>query len=275
MKTRPRFRALGLLFTALVISCSVVMAAPMDEAVYDRMVQSLAHALNRAAPNDLHAFLVPRIVAQLEPEDQAELMKHLIERDDPTSLTLALRAGLDPNQTITIVREGEPLSFTALNYALTVQGERAVADALIGAGADINLRSIDDTPPLLTATVLGNTWMVARLLAQGADPNCSDRIIGVTPLMAALSNTADPAKAVSLARRLVAHGARMDTATITGHTALSVAASAKNEAAVEWLMQHDTDASSSVQDASVIDESLDDAPRGRDPAATGPEAGRR
>lgn len=39
-----------------------------------------------------------------------------------------------------------------------------------------------------------------------------------------------------LAHQLVALGAKLDTATITNHTEILITASAKYEAAVEWLM---------------------------------------
>jgi hypothetical protein len=60
----------------------------------------------------------------------------------------------------------------------------AIADKLLGAGADPNVRDANGQTPLMAAVVLGDQALVELLLASNADPNLGD-VTGRTPLLLA------------------------------------------------------------------------------------------
>jgi len=73
-----------------------------------------------------------------------------------------------------------------LHFAVR-QGYADVATALLDAGVDVNqLKSGDNTSPLLVATVNGHFDLAATLLARGANPNLASEN-GVTPLFATVN----------------------------------------------------------------------------------------
>ena len=49
-----------------------------------------------------------------------------------------------------------------------------VVEALIAAGADVNVRSKDQSTPLHSAAKRGRTWAVLALIAAGADTGARD-----------------------------------------------------------------------------------------------------
>ncbi len=59
---------------------------------------------------------------------------------------------------------------TPLHAALAGAGSKAVAEALIGAGADVNFQAGAGVTPLHTAASRGSTELVEMLLAAGTDP---------------------------------------------------------------------------------------------------------
>ena len=73
-----------------------------------------------------------------------------------------------------------------LHFAVR-QGYADVATALLDAGVDVNqLKSGDNTSPLLVATINGHFDLAAMLLARGANPNLASEN-GVTPLFATVN----------------------------------------------------------------------------------------
>lgn len=88
------------------------------------------------------------------------------ENDLPL-LKLALRSGVDPN-----ARSKDGI--TALHYASGSSNGLygpEITEALITAGADVNVKGPDGNTPLLSAVGWGNTAVVRVLLAHGADVN--------------------------------------------------------------------------------------------------------
>lgn len=75
-----------------------------------------------------------------------------------------------------------------------VNGRLATVDALIAAGANVNVRTVNGTTPLMVATSKGYSDIVKVLLDQGADPNAK-KADGVSALAIAehggFSRTAD------------------------------------------------------------------------------------
>jgi ankyrin repeat protein len=76
---------------------------------------------------------------------------------------------------------------TALTFAAR-EGDLESAQALIEAGADVNLRTTGGWTPLLTAINNRNYRLAAYLLERGADPNIPNERFGWTPLYLATDN---------------------------------------------------------------------------------------
>lgn len=223
----------------LSLLCAPALA---DESTPERLRQSIAGAVV-SDPASLQRLLTRRNVERLSQDEKAELLLELIERKRLAGLTAAVGAGIDVNAPLIIDREGEPVSLTPLNYALGAHVESDVAIRLIDLGANINLASIDDNPPLLTAIGLRAYPAIERLLEAGADPNVADRLIGLTPLMLAVGAPEDHARMLKVAQRLVRRGADIQARTTTGHDALAFARRAGNEMAVAWLLSAGSDSS--------------------------------
>ncbi len=93
------------------------------------------------------------------------------------------------------------------------EGARAMAEFLLGKGADVDARNWDDVTPLHQAVRARNLAVVEVLLKRGADVNARDKSRGSTPLRRAVcgtgaSGTAGKAEVMApLTRMLLAHGA--------------------------------------------------------------------
>ena len=111
-------------------------------------------------------------------------------------------------------------------------GDLAVATDLVRAGADVNAATPEGLTPLMIASGLGRSLMVALLLTAGAQVLALEPRAGSTALhKAALSGNPD---VVAL---LLDHGAFIDQQTpILGHTALMDAVVYKHDEAVRLLL---------------------------------------
>ena len=90
---------------------------------------------------------------------------------------------------------------TALHLAAR-HGNQEAVDALLAAGADVNVTSSGDhTTPLLIATINGHFDLASTLVERGADPNLASNA-GATPLYGAI-NLHGPAKALYPHRRRI------------------------------------------------------------------------
>jgi ankyrin repeat protein len=94
--------------------------------------------------------------------------------------------------------------YTPLHLA-SQTGTRAVVDALVGRGADVNGRASSGATALMLAAAAGNSAVVQTLLEHGADANATESANGQTALM--FGAAANRAEAV---RMLLQRGAKAD-----------------------------------------------------------------
>jgi len=73
------------------------------------------------------------------------------------------------------------IQLTALHMA-AAEGNRPLAEQLIGKGADVNGRDEDDCTPLHRAALKGHKGVVEFLIAKGGDVNAKSKK-GVTPCL--------------------------------------------------------------------------------------------
>lgn len=225
---------------ALLILTGNAAIAAQDS--HDRLLRAMAHAILGKYPANLQRLLTQKNIRRLNDAERSDLMIGLIEHKSLAGLAAAIQSGLDPNQPLHFDREGESISLAPLNFALGAHDDAAMAMLLIDLGADVNRMSVDDNPPVLTAVGLQASTVVKRLLAAGANPNATDKLIQMTPLMVAAGNRNNHSGALEIAQLLFKHGAEVNAETSTGHTALIFAAQANNRAVVEWLLQNGADA---------------------------------
>ncbi|PYS42270.1 MAG: hypothetical protein DMG14_04530, partial [Acidobacteria bacterium] len=90
-------------------------------------------------------------------------------------------------------------------YLACVNGNPAMIEKLLKAGADANAVSNEGETVLMTAARTGNVDAVKVLLARGADVNAKETWHGETALMWAVSQ-----KHAAIARELIAHGADLN-----------------------------------------------------------------
>ena len=167
-------------------------------------------------------------------EHQAD--PNLADRSGWTPLMYAAWAD-NPSLTTLLVRHGAKLEsrdldgLTALGIA-TQNGKRLSAEALLGAGADVNAPiAKGGYTPLMLASISGSTELVKSLLDHGAMVNAKNPG-GVTALMIAAANNHS-----GVAELLLKSGAEIDARSQDGRTALSIAQAANHEAMVKLLQE--------------------------------------
>lgn len=211
----------------------------LSEHAADPALRRLATA---ALLNDrpaLKKLLVAPRVMPLNDVDKGELLSMLIVNGNVDAVTQAVRAGVSPDLVLDTAHEGQRVRITALNFA--IGSSPAVAQRLLALGASASKSSIDDNPPVVTAAAAREHGLLGVLLESGADPNASDSVFGLTPLMLVLAKEPNADQALQSARLLTARGARLEVTSITGHTALMLAAQAGHVFAVQWLLQNGAD----------------------------------
>jgi len=192
----------------------------------------------------------------------------------PAVVKLLLEHGANANAACT--GQWRP-RWTPLYFAMTRRDEDSVievAKLLLDKGADINVRVVDygteGWTPLLAA-MRQEQWKLARFLVErGADVNAQSAALGeasgfdLTPLMYAAS-----AKEPEIGIFLLEKGARIETRTVTGRTALSFAAERGVTPFVEALLAAGANANDTDQG--------EFAPSGLDPESMelGPTGGQR
>jgi uncharacterized protein len=185
--------------------------------------------------------LVAQRVIPLTDIDKGELLSMLIINGNVNAVTQAIRAGISPDLILDIDHESQRVRVTALNLAIS--GAPAVAQRLLALGASVSKSAVDDNAPVVTAAAVREHTLLRTLLQSGADPNASDSVFGLTPLMVVLAKEPNADEALHSAQVLVAHGAQLETTSVTGHTALMLAAQAGHVFAVQWLLQNGADCS--------------------------------
>lgn len=109
---------------------------------------------------------------------------------------------------------------------------RRLAAELVERGADVGGRMAGDTHAIHLAAALGETGLVATLLARGTDANLRDAR-GRMPLHFAMK--ARGTAAVDVTRALIRHGADPDRAAANGETPLGLALARGERELVNWL----------------------------------------
>jgi ankyrin repeat protein len=213
----------------------------LSEHAADPALRRLATAALLNDQPALKKLLVAPRMMSLNDVDKGELLSMLIVNGNVDALTQAVRAGISPDLVLDTVHEGQRVRVTALNFA--IGSSPAVAQRLLTLGASVSKSSIDDNPPVVTAAAAREHGLLGVLLESGADPNAPDSVFGLTSLMLVLAKEPDTDRALQSARMLAKHGARLDATSVTGHTALMLAAQAGRVFAVQWLLQNGADCS--------------------------------
>ncbi len=155
--------------------------------------------------------------AQIEKDDPDFALLHYAEIGHLGKVKKLLAAGADANSKHDINTGIETVTDTPL-YAAAGGGHVAVAEALIAAGAHIDIEADDRWRPLHHAALNGETKMVSMLAARGADINHRETLMGQTPLHIA-SERGD----AETVRALVQLGADRTLQDYNGRTAADVA----------------------------------------------------
>ena len=125
---------------------------------------------------------------------------------------------------------------TALHWAVEAD-DLELTDLLIRAGAHVSAANKAGATPLLLATINGNSALIERLIAAGADPNAPLTKSADTALMMA-SRTGK----IEAVKVLVDHGARVNAKeTWGGTTALMWAVSERHSDVAKLLIDHGAD----------------------------------
>ena len=125
---------------------------------------------------------------------------------------------------------------TALHWAVEAD-DLELTDLLIRAGAHVSAANKAGATPLLLATINGNSGLIERLIAAGADPNAPLTKSADTALMMA-SRTGK----IEAVKVLVDHGARVNAKeTWGGTTALMWAVSERHSDVAKLLIDHGAD----------------------------------
>jgi ankyrin repeat protein len=111
--------------------------------------------------------------------------------------------------------DSSPASPAEALFSALQRGATAEVNHLLASGGNANAVDAGGTPALMVAALHGSAGLMEALLKRGADANATDTA-GATALMWAVSDLAK-------VRLLLQHGARVDTRSKTGRTALLVA----------------------------------------------------
>lgn len=142
--------------------------------------------------------------AQIEKDDPDFALLHYAEIGHVAKVKKLLNRGADANAVLEIDTGIERVKDTPL-YASAGAGHLPVAQALMAAGADVDIEADDGWRPVHHAVLNGQSAMVSFLAASGADINHREALEGQTPLHIACARSDDKTVAA-----LVKAGARRD-----------------------------------------------------------------
>lgn len=119
--------------------------------------------------------------AQIEKDDPEFALLHYAEIGRLGKVQRLLAAGADPNARHDINIGVETVTDTPL-YAAAGAGHHQVAEALLDAGAEVDIEADEGWRPVHHAALNGEVKMVGLLAARGADINRAEEMKGQTPL---------------------------------------------------------------------------------------------
>jgi ankyrin repeat protein len=161
------------------------------------------------------------------------------------------KCGADVNERGTITHNGKSLSATPFGYAAVILGDLPLAQALLQAGGDVNrtINSVDGEvrfPPLTMALSMRRFEAAHFLIEHGANLEAAGPRFGNTPLIEAIAasnelSRRDQAAMLTLARKLLGSGAKINARNALDMTALHFAASAGNVPAIQLLLSYGAD----------------------------------
>lgn len=140
---------------------------------------------------------------------------------------------------------GVPVSGEAFVRAVAAR-HRPVIDLFLAAKTDVNVPGDNGRTALLTATLLRDDELTARLLAAGADPRRAD-LAGVTPLMIAATAGHLPTIAALRAR-----SASLETADAAGRSALHYAIAARQAAVIGEFFKTPAELTAALRDSRTL-----------------------
>jgi ankyrin repeat protein len=123
--------------------------------------ESIYHSTEHADLDCLRLLLASR------PRVREHVLKHMLDREDPTGTALLLDAGADPNETN---GRGE----TALHWAIWRDRSPAIVDLLLARRTAIDARRIDGRTAYAMAVLFGRDALAATLRGAGADTTLAD-----------------------------------------------------------------------------------------------------
>lgn len=235
-----RFLLTCLLLLAISGNSFAVKLTGKNDLQNQKLAKAIVHSDNKTLRR-----ILPKIVAsKLTEMDRSLIVSNLIENKNFEGLSIAFQSGIDLNQPVLIEGESqaEILRMTPLNYAIGLTTGKSVVLHLISLGVDVDRSSADDMPPLLAAASVQAYDIMEYLLLHHANPNATDKIFHISALMLiAGGKKSDDNKTIAIMRKLIEYKADVNTQSITGHTALMLAARAGNAEAVQLLLQANAD----------------------------------
>lgn len=185
------------------------------------------------------------------PEQRAERTNLLIQAIDNNNVEQAkacIKLGADVNGTVITDEQG--YTRPMLMYAI-VKENKAIAEMLIQAGADVNAKTDDGVTAIMSAASFGLKDIAEQLIKAGADVNAkADN--GWSALMLAQGN-----ETKDIAELLIKAGANVNTTDDNGWTALILATGNGAKDIVELLIKAGADVNATELDiAAAIDEKL-------------------
>jgi hypothetical protein len=174
--------------------------------------------------------------SQINSTGRSVLLMYSIEQRRPKATAALLDWGVDVNRSMPTSADGEAISISPLNYAISIRADVPVIELLVERGADVNQRSEIISP--LNYSISMKEYRVADyLLEHGAKPEGYDGIF-VTPLMElALSGGAGSREIDALSRKLISKGAKVNSKNSRGLSSLSIAIKAGNASLVQTLLE--------------------------------------
>ncbi len=168
---------------------------------------------------------------------KANLFGLSISQNSTQSIAALLDWGIDVNRPLAFDVGGEVLHTTPLIYAISSKANLEVVEYLVQRGADVNKAS-DTLLPLNFSLSLRQYAIANYLIDHGGSVNAAKCGVCFTPVMELSFYTApDTAVMKDVFAKLVRKGAKINTKTASGASALSVAAYLGKTQLVEALLE--------------------------------------